>query len=213
LGFFNNNYYNNYMSDVDYSLKMIVMNQIIGGLFIPLTPRMVIEGYTDEFLKKKSMESLLDFGDMTLNSWISVDNAAYAQKNNTQVGLNSGSNTYQSTAQFVSIGSCGSDCMNIMVPCKTFTGLYTVKKGYCNPYATSMPLMGTNGQQFSPLLADQGTLAVTTNNLYVFDQDQGMSLNFTAIQSKVTAGSGNYAHFNLIQYNFTGYNMESTAEQ
>jgi len=111
LGFFNNNYYNdylNYSTGISYTyywLKMIVLNQVIGGLFIPLTPRMVIEGYTDEFLMMMSMESLLDFGDMTLTSWISADNAAYAQKNNTQVGLNSGSNTYESTAQYVSIGS------------------------------------------------------------------------------------------------------------
>jgi hypothetical protein len=111
-----------------------------------------------------SMESLLDFGDMTLTSWISADNAAYAQKNNTQVGLNSGLNTYQLTAQYVSIGTCGSACMNVMVPCKTFTGLYTVENGYCNPYAFSMPLMGTNGQQFSPLLVND-TQAVTTNTL------------------------------------------------
>jgi hypothetical protein len=61
--------------------------------------------------------------------------------------------------------------MNVMVPCKTFTGLYSVEAGYCNPNAFNMPLMGTNGQQFSPLLADQGTQAVTTNMLQVFDQD------------------------------------------
>jgi len=36
-----------------------------------------------------------------------------------------------------------------------------------------------------------------------------MSLNFTAIQSSASAGSGNYAGFNLIQYNFTGYNMDA----
>jgi hypothetical protein len=148
---------------------MIVLNQVIGGLFIPLTPRMVIEGYTDEFLMEMSMKSLLDFGDMTLTSWISVDNAAYAQKNNTSVSLNSGSNVYQSTAQYVSIGTCGSACMNVTVPCKTFTGLYTVEDGYCNPYPNSTVLMGTNGQQFSPLLADQATRKVTTPYLSVFD--------------------------------------------
>jgi hypothetical protein len=42
-----------------------------------------------------------------------------------------------------------------------------------------------------------------------------MSLNFTTIQSNATAtaGSGNYTGFNLTQYNFTGYNMESTSDQ
>jgi hypothetical protein len=40
-----------------------------------------------------------------------------------------------------------------------------------------------------------------------------MSLNFTAIQSSASAGSGNYAGFNLIQYNFTGYNMNETSDQ
>jgi hypothetical protein len=42
-----------------------------------------------------------------------------------------------------------------MVPCKQYRTLLTVEDTYCNPNGNkNVPLTGTNGQQFSPLLWD-----------------------------------------------------------
>lgn len=45
-------------------------------------------------------QPLYKLGDMTLNPWISIDNANYAQKSGSQVTLNSGASDYKMTAMY-----------------------------------------------------------------------------------------------------------------
>jgi hypothetical protein len=95
---FNNNYFAYQTitsSNYDFYLqqeyqKFFTLNNAIGPLYSMITPRMAIEGYTDAFLLKMSQTSLLEFGDMTLNPWISIDNASYAWKNGDLVSLGNG---------------------------------------------------------------------------------------------------------------------------
>ena len=108
------------------------------------------------------------------------------------------------TAMYEQIGSC-SNCKNVMIPCKQYTSLIATTDTYCNPYSMNYPVGGTNGNQFSPLLFDDSTQTIATNQISVQALEQGRTLNFTAIAGQPMAGTGNYEGFNLITYNFTGY--------
>jgi hypothetical protein len=74
-------------------------------IYTLITPRMAIEGYNDAFLTKMSQTPFLELG-MFIHPWISIDNAIYEQKNNTQINLNTGYSNYTLTGQTEKIGSC-----------------------------------------------------------------------------------------------------------
>lgn len=89
---------------------------------------------------------MYELGDMTLDPWISIDNANYAQKNGAQVTLNSGASDYKMTAMYQKVGTC-INCNNVMIPCKQYISLNKVEDTYCNPWGNSnVALAGTNGQ-------------------------------------------------------------------
>lgn len=57
-----------------YYVRYTGLNFGLGGFFTEMTPRQVIEGYTDPILAKFQALPIYAFGDMTLNTWISADN-------------------------------------------------------------------------------------------------------------------------------------------
>ena len=50
------------------------LNFGLGGWFVELTPKQLIEGYVDPVMEKMSKTPLYLGGDMTLNPWVSIDN-------------------------------------------------------------------------------------------------------------------------------------------
>jgi hypothetical protein len=81
-------------------VQYFTLNVVLGGLYIPLTPRQAIEGYNCPLLTAWAAQPLYKLGDMTLDPWISIDNAKYAQKTGSQVVLNSGASDYKMTAMY-----------------------------------------------------------------------------------------------------------------
>lgn len=152
---------------------------------------------------------LYKLGDMTLDPWISIDNANYAQKNGAQVTLNSGASDYKMTAMYQKVGTC-TNCSNVMIPCKQYTSLNMVEDTYCNPWGNNnVALAGTNGQQFSPLLWDDKMGMLMTNQIQYHNFDMGRTLNFTTSQTQPTVGGGDLAGFNLFTYNFVNFTTDA----
>ena len=89
-----------YYSNNSYWVQYFTLNVVLGGLYIPLTPRQAIEGYYCPLLTAWAAQPLYKLGDMTLDPWISIDNAKYAQKTGSQVVLNSGASDYKMTAMY-----------------------------------------------------------------------------------------------------------------
>jgi len=152
---------------------------------------------------------MYELGDMTLDPWISIDNANYAQKNGAQVTLNSGASDYKMTAMYQKVGTC-TNCNNVMIPCKQYTSLNMVEDTYCNPWGNNnVALAGTNGQQFSPLLWDDKMGMLMTNQIQYHNFDMGRTLNFTTSQTQPTVGGGDFAGFNLFTYNFVNFTTDA----
>jgi hypothetical protein len=118
----------------------------------------------DEMLQTIKMMPMYMLGDMTVNPWISADTPTYANKNNAAVTLNSGTSDYTQTAQYVNVGGC-TNCGYTQVPCQVWQSVIEATPSFCNPWTTDVMLKGTSGMQFSPLLVDQSTLAVTTDQV------------------------------------------------
>lgn len=79
-----NSYYNGFYYSGAY-MKYVASVFALEPMIVPLTPRQVIEGYNSSFLMMMASEPVYELGDMTLDPWVSLDNAHYTMKNNQQV--------------------------------------------------------------------------------------------------------------------------------
>ena len=64
-------------------LKMLMIEQGMGGLFIERTVKEYIEGYTDKILKKASGQTLEEGGDPTISPWMSINDSPTSPVNGT----------------------------------------------------------------------------------------------------------------------------------
>jgi hypothetical protein len=110
-------------------------------------------------------------GDMTVNTWISVDNNSSIKPQNANITMSTGADVFTQTAET----RLWLDSSEVVVPCKVYSSLTTVTDTVRNPWAPSIvQVKGTNGMQFAPnMKADSGT------NILVFSADVSKPLFFS----------------------------------
>lgn len=159
LNLFNNPTFKKY-------LKMLMIEQAMGGLFVERTVKEYIEGYTDKILLKASGQTLEEGGDPTVNPQISINDSPTSPVNGTSCFFVGGEH-HQLTRQY---------CFwlnekNMRMQLPQITGLRTHQKKMVNPWNEDVPIQGTDGGQFNPLLEK-------SDQVYLFVSDIMMPVKF-----------------------------------
>lgn len=147
-------------------LKMLMIEQGMGGLFVERTVKEYIEGYTDKILKKASGQTLEEGGDPTISPWMSINDSPTSPVNGTDCFFVGGEH-HELTRQY-----CfwlNNKYMRMKLP--QITGLRTHETEMVNPWNGDVPIQGTDGGQFNPLLEQN-------NDVYLFVSDIMMPVRF-----------------------------------
>ena len=147
-------------------LKMLMIEQGMGGLFIERTVKEYIEGFTDKILQKASKQTLEEGGDPTISPWMSINDSPTSPVNGTDCFF-VGGEKYALTRQY-----CfwlNNRYMRMQLP--QLTGLRSYETKMVNPWKVDVPIQGTDGGQFKPLLEKEDTV-------YLFVSDIMMPVKF-----------------------------------
>jgi hypothetical protein len=130
-------FYNVFVSpNTNFYQRYIALNFGLGGFFAPLTPRQVIEGYTDSMLEMVKSTPVYMGGDMAIDSWISADKSAATNPNDIPVVFNTGESDYTLTRQ---ITAWFSD--HVQIAHEFFETTNSVYSRYYNPwYPYTIPI-------------------------------------------------------------------------
>jgi hypothetical protein len=141
-------------------LRYVAMSYGLNGLFIYATPREFIEGYTDPLLETLSETPVYEGGDQTISPFMSLDAPPTHPKDNS-IAFYTGEDDYTLTRAY----ALWLDEDYITVYANDYESLYTVVPAPFNPWSEQIPLYGTDGMQFQPLLEEDIVIDAFVNDL------------------------------------------------
>jgi len=157
-------------------LKMLMIEEGLGGLFVEKTVQEYIEGYTDKILKKASMETFEEGGDPTINPVISINDSPTSPVNGTD-SFFVGSDKHSLTREY----GFWLNNRYLKVQMPQIKGLRSWNNDMVNPWKTNVPMRGTDAGQFQPLMDNH-------EDIWLFISDIMMPLKF--VYDKDTTVSG-----------------------
>lgn len=157
-------------------IKYLTIEEGMGGLFIEKKVKDYIEGYEDKIIKLASMSTIEQGGDPSLIPIMSINNSPTSPVNSTDCFF-VGDDVPSIARQY---------CLwlnnkNIVVPGTKYKGVRSWEPTYVSPWKEDVPLKGTDGGQFQPLMKPHETI-------YLFSTDVMMPLKFDYVKSTKIGG-------------------------
>lgn len=147
-------------------LKMLMIEEGLGGLFIEKTVKEYIEGYEDKILAEASMQTLEEGGDPTIDPWISIND-------NPTNPINSTDCFFVGDDKSILTRQYGMWLNNryLKMQGPQIKGTRSWETGLFNPWKENVPIRGTDGGQFKPLLEEH-------EDIWLFISDIMMPIRF-----------------------------------
>lgn len=124
-------------------LRFVTVNFGLEGMITYLSPRQMIEGYTDPLVATLNKTPLYMGGDNTTSSFLSLNNPPTHPKNNT-IAFFTGEDDYTMTRTYGQwLGQ-----ENILMAGKQYTSMTTIEDYTYSPWEETVLLAGTDGMQF-----------------------------------------------------------------
>jgi hypothetical protein len=141
--------------------KYIIKTYGLGGLFTPLRPIDIMEGYTDLTLKAISETPPEAGGDPTIDPFLSINHPGDQIKNMKQA-MFTGVDEYRFVRNYQSYNM---DSPYLRLPTKETPTLRTIKDTYFNPWPGNVPVNGTDASQFPPQALEGGSVYAFVSDL------------------------------------------------
>jgi len=156
-------------------LKMLMIEEGMGGLFVRKTPKEYIEGYEDKIIKSTSMSTIEQGGDPTLSPLMSINDPPTTVVNGTDCFF-VGDDLIELTRQY---------CLwhkerYITVPGNKITGIRSWTSENQYPWKVPVAVKGTDGGQFGPLMKSHDDLWLYSTDLMIpikFNYKKGQKVN------------------------------------
>lgn len=179
--------------------KYVALNFGLGGLFKPLTPKMLIEGYTDSHAEYFMKKPVFMGGEPSIVANFGVDPPNRYSITNSTISMFTGVSDDDLVRQF----SLWNNMPTMNIQKNIETGTRTNKTDFVNPWGSSVMVMGSDGAQF------QGDLDEDEDGLMIFVN--GLQRNFGLVG---TGPVTNDAYDKLTIFNYildTSYLQNTTA--
>lgn len=142
-------------------VRYVALNFGLGGLFTKRTPRDFIEGYTDPHLSWMQNTPVYLGGDKTVNSWIQVDPPTSTTPSNNQFTFFTGEGNPDMTRTY----AIWNGQSHITVQSSEYTSTIATQPVNMNPWNFNIPVIGTDGIQFSANMTEGMGLKWFVNSL------------------------------------------------
>ena len=163
-------------------LKMLMIEQGMGGLFIEKTVKEYIEGYNDKVLTSAKMQTLEEGGDPTINPWMSINDSPTNP-------VNSSDCFFVGDDKHTFTRSYGFWMNNRFVRMSgvNIKGLRSWENQLFNPWRENIPIRGTDGGQFNPLMS-------RSDEIWMFVSDIMMPLKFNYVRDVSVSGMNGWRY-------------------
>ena len=147
-------------------LKMLMIEEGLGGLFVEKTVKEYIEGYNDKGLLEASMMQLEEGGDPTISPWMSINDSPTNPINSTDCFF-VGDDKHGLTRSY----GLWLNNRYVRMQGPQIKGIREYETGLFNPWAEDVAVRGTDGGQFDPLRDKK-------DDVYLFISDIMMPVKF-----------------------------------